>query len=291
MGTEDPWSIFGDGGRPVRSGGIECQAGGYTKRFLDEASSGPSFHGPGVLGPQDVYKRGAFRYNPGMSETEAPPPPKKKEMNCGMWLVVGVLGVIGIGWAIPPFGRVSERARILAASNNCRQITIALKSYASDHDGRYPDADPTSPKTSNDAFRLLIKTELLEDERVFSAPVSPFQGDHDIGEAPDHYEALEVGENHWCMVQGLTDKSDGNIALVFENPAHDYTWPPVWNADAALQPKVGRAWKGGKIIIGRNDGSVNPELLMSTQGPRVPLTDEVNAVLFPPGGSFLPVEK
>jgi len=66
----------------------------------------------------------------------------------------------------------------------------------------------------------------------------------------------------------------------------------LWNADKAGQPKEGRAWKEHyQIIVGRNDGSVNTELLMSTQGPRVPLTDEANAALFPPGGSFLPVAK
>jgi hypothetical protein len=94
------------------------------------------------------------------------------------------------------------------------------------------------------------------------------------------------------LVEGLTDKSKGDRALVFENPAHDYAWPPVWNADVGSQPREGRAWKEhGQILIGRNDGSVNPENLISPKGLRVPLTDEVNAVLFPLGGSFLPVAK
>jgi len=290
-GTEDPWSIFGDGGRPVRSGGIECQAGGYTKRFLDEASSGPSFHGPGVLGPQDVYKRRAFRYNQGMSETDAPPPPKKKGMNCGMWIVLGVLLLVAIGFAVPSFCGVNERARIMQASTNCRQIIIALMTYAGDHDGHYPDTDASNPATSNDAFRPLIQAEWLEDERVFSAPASPFLGDNNIGEDPTFFEALESNENHWCMVKGLTDESDGHLALMFENPAHTYAWPPLWNADKAGQPVVGRAWKSGTILVGRNDGSIMPEKLISPKGLRVPLTDEVNAVLFPPGGSFLPVAK
>jgi len=240
-----------------------------------------------------VYNRRAFRYNPGMSETDAPAPPKKKGMNCGMWLVVGVLLLVAIGFVVPSFCGVQERARQLQASNSARQIMIALKSYAGDHDGLYPDADPSNPKTSNDAFRLLIKAGMLDDERVFSAPRSPSLSliDNDIGEAPDHYEALEAGENHWCMVTGLTDESIGNHAFVFENPVDDHAWPPVWDADAAGQPKVGRAGKGGNIIIGRNDGSVNPEQLVSPTGPRVPLTDEANASLFQPGHSFLPVAK
>jgi hypothetical protein len=237
-----------------------------------------------------VYKRRAFRYNPGMSETDAPPPPKKG-INGGMWVAVGVLGFLA--WlANPwPFARVSERARSLQASNNCRQIMIALKSYAGDHNGRYPDAELADAKISNDVFRLLIKAELLEDERIFSSPASPFLGDNDIGEAPGFKEAVEAGENHWCLVKGLTDETGVNRAFVFENPVDDNTWPPIWNVDEANRPVIGRAWKGGRIVIGRNDGSVNPEKLISPKGPRVPLTDEVNAALFPPGGSFLPVAK
>jgi len=92
-------------------------------------------------------------------------------------------------------------------------------------------------------------------------------------------------------VKGLTDETGVNRAFVFENPVDDNTWPPIWNVDEANRLVIGRAWKGGRIIIGRNDGSVNPEKLISTQGPRVPLIDEVNAVIFPPGGSFLPVAK
>ena len=237
-----------------------------------------------------VYKRRAFGYNPGMSETDAAPPPKKKGMNCGMWLVLGVLWVQGVGLTLP-LNRAAERASSLQAAIKAREIMVALKIFAGDHNGRYPDDDPSNPKTSNDAFRLLFVAQVLEDERIFGSPLSPFVGDHDIGEAPDFKETLESGENHWCMTKGLTDSSDGSLALVFENPVDDNTWPPVWNADEANKPVIGRAWEGGKTIVARNDGSVMPENLISTQGPRVPLTDEVNAALFPPGGSFLPVAK
>ena len=43
------------------------------------------------------------------------------------------------------------------------------------------------------------------------------------------------------------------MPLVFENPIAA-GWPPQWNADAAGKPVQGRAWSGGKVIIGKNDG-------------------------------------
>jgi prepilin-type N-terminal cleavage/methylation domain-containing protein len=210
-------------------------------------------------------------------------------------LVVITIIAILAGLAVPAFNGVQERARMLQGSNNCRQIMIALKSYAGDNNGNYPDADKNNPpQTSNDAFRLLIKRSLLEDERVFGSPASPFTGDNNIGEAPDYQEALEAGENHWVMTKGLTDSASGNAPFVFENPVGE-GWPPMWNCDAAGQPKEGRAWKGGKILIGRNDGSVNPERLESAKGDNVPLEPNANGkdlfTNFSEEGEFLDIQR
>lgn len=143
----------------------------------------------------------------------------------------------------------------MQATNNCRQIIISLKAYAADHQGRYPDGT-----TANEAFRELIKSGQLEDERVFSAPASPFVPDNDLGETPDYGKALAPGENHWAMTKGLTDESDGNTPAVFENPAVK-SWPPQWDTRIVGRAQPGRVWKGGKIIVGRNDGSVSVEKL------------------------------
>lgn len=173
---------------------------------------------------------------------------------------------------IPVFNVVSEKARIMQASSNARQIIITLKNYAGDNGGNYPDADHRNPPlTSNDAFRELFKRGLLEDERAFTAAFSPYEGDNNIGEPPDYKEALKPGENHWCMTKGLSDSSSGNAPLIFEAPSQPGVWPPVWNADAAEKKVPGRAWKGGRIVIGRNDGSVAPERLESLGGTAVPL--------------------
>lgn len=146
-------------------------------------------------------------------------------------------------------------------------------------------------KNSNDVFRTLFEFELMADEKIFEAPNSPFKSDGRIGTDPSYDEALTPEENHWCMVKGLSNEMDGNLAFVLENPLDDRTWPPVWNADAAGLPKQGRAWKGAKIVIGRHDGSVDGVSLRDRFGTRVPVRDGDKQILFPPGGSFLPVAK
>jgi hypothetical protein len=195
----------------------------------------------------------------------------------GMAIAGLVLGYVGIlfgtailaGLAMPAFTTVQEKARIMEASNNVRQIIISMKSYADDHDGKYPDADASNPKTANDAFRVLIKEGLLNDERVFTAAGSAFKGDDNIGVAPGYEEALQPGENHWALTKGASDSSESNLPVVYDAPVVA-TWPPVWNADARGRPVPGRAWKSGKVIIGVNDGSVQPLRLAAPTGAEVP---------------------
>jgi len=210
-------------------------------------------------------------------------------------LVVITIIAILAGLAVPAFNGVQEKARQMQAVNNCRQIIISLKSYAGDSGGNYPDFNKSDPpQTSNDAFRLLIKAGLLEDERVFSAPASPYVGDNNLGEAPEYSEALGPSECHWCLTKGLTDSSSGNAPVVFENAVSN-SWPPAWNCDVAGQAKEGRAWKGGKIVIGRNDSSVQTEKLEAAKGDSVGLQKNSQGkdlfTLFAEQGEFLDIQK
>ena len=218
-----------------------------------------------------------------------------KGISWGMVIIVLILFALFVLLALPTGPRVSEGHRMAHASNNARMILICLKAWAGENQGNYPDSySKTPPETANEAFRLLVQKGIIEDERIFTAPVSPFTNDNNIGEAPDYLEAVESGENHWCLVKGLNDQTDGNTPVVFENPVKG-SWPPAWNADSAGKPVEGRAWKKGKVIIGRNDGSVRPEELQSTQGAAVPLKkDSEGKDLFTrwlPNGSCLDVER
>jgi type II secretory pathway pseudopilin PulG len=165
----------------------------------------------------------------------------------------GVIALLAFG-AMPGGHRVQVKALQSSTAGNCRQIVAALRLYAGDHNGKYPDAHESEPTTSNDAFRILISEGILEDERVFGAKLSKFIPDNNIGEAPDFKDALEAGENHWAMTKAVTTKSPPLTPLVFENPVAS-GWPPIWNADAAGKNEKGRAWKGGKIIVCFNDTS------------------------------------
>jgi prepilin-type N-terminal cleavage/methylation domain-containing protein len=188
-------------------------------------------------------------------------------------LVVITIIAILASLAVPTFGVIQDMANQTSTSNNCRQIIMAMKIFAQENNSIYPDSynNPNTggqAVTANDAFRVLLQEEVIQDERIFGAKASMYQPDGNIGTAPGYDQALQAGENHWAMTQGQTTSSNGIMPLVFENPLAP-SWPPNWNCDAAGQLKPGRTWRGGKVIIGRNDNSVNVEQLASKRGGSV----------------------
>lgn len=188
-------------------------------------------------------------------------------------LVVITIIAILASLAVPTFGVIQDMANQTSSSNNCRQIIMAMKIFAQEQNSIYPDSynNPQTggqAVTANDAFRVLIQEEVIQDERIFGAKASMYQPDGNIGTSPSFDQALQAGENHWAMTQGQTTSSNGIMPLVFENPLAP-SWPPNWNCDAAGQLKPGRTWRGGKVIIGRNDNSVNVEQLASKKGGSV----------------------
>ncbi|WP_395753673.1 type II secretion system protein [Prosthecobacter sp.] len=196
--------------------------------------------------------------------------------------VTGILATL----ALPACNKLDQTVeRQMKGVNNCKQIILSLKQFSKDKGGMYPDSvqNPVTgglAQSANDAFRFLIQEQIVNDERIFGCPAG-YNPDANIGTAPSYGNALMPGENHWAMTAGQTDATVGIMPLVFENPV-SASWPPLWNADVAGQIQPGRTWPGGKIIIGRNDGSVAVEALSGDKekvGPK-----------FLPGGSNTFVE-
>jgi hypothetical protein len=180
----------------------------------------------------------------------------QKKWGIGIFIFVFVLGLLLLSLAIPTFNVVAPKANQMKATSNCRTILMAMKAYAADNAGKYPTG-----RTANEAFRELIRADILQDERVFGCTLSLYIPDNNVGEAPDFAKAVGPGENHWMVVDGLSDSSPPLTPVVFEN-ALEASWPPVW--DGSPYEKVrkrGQTWKGSKIVIGLNDNSVSVEKL------------------------------
>ncbi len=185
-------------------------------------------------------------------------------------LVVITIIAILASLAVPAFTMVQTQGNQMKGVSNCKQVILSLKQFSKDNNSQYPDTvqNPLTgglAQTANDAFRFMIQEQIVTDERVFGCPAG-FNPNNNIGLAPAYADALMPGENHWAMTGNQTDTSVGNMPVIFENPSN-ISWPPLWNADTAGQANTpGRAWPGGKIIIGRNDGSVAVEALAGKKG-------------------------
>ncbi len=184
-------------------------------------------------------------------------------------LVVITIIAILASLAVPAFTMVQTQGNQMKGVNNCKQVILALKQFSKDNNSQYPDsvANPLTgsmAQSANDAYRYMIQEQIVTDERIFGCPAG-YNPDNNIGQAPNYGNALMPGENHWAMTGNQTDTTVGNMPIVFENPT-SISWPPVWNADVAGQIAPGRTWPGGKIIIGRNDGSVAVEALAGKRG-------------------------
>jgi prepilin-type N-terminal cleavage/methylation domain-containing protein len=181
--------------------------------------------------------------------------------------IIAVLASLSIG----AIGKMTEKGSIIDSVNNCRNIVQAIKIYASDESGIYPDQDQAEPaSTSNIAFRTLVKSDKVDQEKMFGAQVSKYRPDGNLGTAPNYDEAVKAGENHWMMTADLNEAAPGAMPLVYENAVATGT-DPTWNADAAGRTVRGRTWSGGRIIVGRNDGSVALEKCEAAKGASVKL--------------------
>ncbi len=196
-----------------------------------------------------------------MNEPEKP----KKGWGWLQWGFIMVVSLIGVGVAIPTFHGTAVQSRQTSASNNCRQIIMALRLYAEEHKGAFPDEVVPGITTANGAFRELIREQIIEDERIFSAIASPFIADGNIGQHPSYLEAVSAGENHWMMIAKLRSSDPGHYPFLMEN-ARSNMWPPTWLSDQREKPLRGRAWLRGSIIIGRIDNSVNIVRLDKREG-------------------------
>ncbi|MCP5556722.1 MAG: hypothetical protein H7A55_03125 [Verrucomicrobiaceae bacterium] len=194
------------------------------------------------------------------------------------WLRIAfLLGITVTLWwlAQPSHGHVHEKTHYQKATSNCRQIVSAMKLWAEDHDGAFPDG-----ATANAAFRQLIQDDVIQDERIFGCPTSPYNGDNNLGEPPEFHEAVAVNENHWMMIAGVTEKSPDLTPVVFEN-ALSTILPLTWGPERKGLQVRGSTWTGGKIVIGFKDGSV---ALVDITRPDHPLAH------LPPGTRVLDIE-
>lgn len=183
-------------------------------------------------------------------------------------LVVIAISVVLVGLILPARNCGCRKGPFADSLSNCKQVTLALRMYAGDHDGKYPwlqaDGKPFAPgDPSNRAFEQLMP-KYCSSKKIFIQKVSAWCKDAapDTGQA-DAFQ-LKRGQNDWNYVAGLKDDAEPG-------------WPLIATATASAtnltytnsKTSKGGVWGGTDAIIGFVDGSARP-----LSGKEMDLTDK-----------------
>ena len=165
--------------------------------------------------------------------------------------IIGVLATISFSG----YSRFIENARITKTVAVAKNVFNAMTSYASDHNGKFPQKGAATSNGGNfsnaeDVFREFIVKEYVSDEKDFAVDNSPVELDGYVGDAPNYNDAFSNADGgvHWSVIGNGTQTMRGSAPMAWENGSSD-GWNPSWDPTKAGQPVAGRTWSGGKVVM------------------------------------------
>ncbi len=173
-------------------------------------------------------------------------------------VVIAIIAILASA-ALPVYTTVQERGQQTKDLSNAKQIALACKLYAGDHDGKFPyqngQVDPPTDiaaggagSTSNQVFASLVPA-YIPTEKIFylaKSAWSPNQPDENISTAANRVEA---SSNNFAYMFGLGDTDNPNYPLVFDAPMPGTT---TYSTNSAAK---GGVWKGRKAVVINTDTS------------------------------------
>jgi prepilin-type N-terminal cleavage/methylation domain-containing protein len=165
-----------------------------------------------------------------------------------------VITIIGILATLAPsaINGVLTNANQAKALNGARNVTMALKLYAGDHDGAFP-----AGANATEAFTKLLPTDAsssgyIKDKKSFIVKGSAYTPTP-AADAKNDPTKFGDKENHWAYIAGLTTDSTDSWPLLFDG-SEDGTY-------VAKKSEKGGVWEGKSAIVARVNGSVTKETL------------------------------
>jgi prepilin-type N-terminal cleavage/methylation domain-containing protein len=199
-------------------------------------------------------------------------------------VVIAIIAILA-SIALPVFSSVQERGKQTKDMSNGKQIGLALKQFAQDNNGQFPQYMPNTSyaaaqtagvlaATSNDALWWLLPT-YMTDENVFCVAGSHWSkasADNllDAAGVGTRTNTLAPGECAYVYILGLNDTSNSGFPLIADagtNPAaaaYGYT---------NNKNNAGGVWGGKKAVVIKVDGS----------GQAMTCDDTAQTTIFRPG--------
>jgi prepilin-type N-terminal cleavage/methylation domain-containing protein len=184
-------------------------------------------------------------------------------------VVIAIIAILA-SIALPVFSSVQERGKQTKDMSNGKQIALALKQFAVDHNGVFPNKKPTVVSTdydagttdlagtdkSNDAFWWLFPNYVTSEDifAVAGSAWSPNPPNNilDPPTATGRTNTLATGECGYEYITALNDTSNPQFPLIMDGGIAtgeanvEYT---------NVQSDRGGIWKGKKAIVIFVDGS------------------------------------
>jgi prepilin-type N-terminal cleavage/methylation domain-containing protein len=169
-------------------------------------------------------------------------------------VVISIIAVLA-SIALPVYTGIQIKGAQTKALSNAKQIGLAMKLFAMDNDGAYPNyhfqngrLGTTPVSNSNTAFSYLVP-DYVPSENIFAvtkskfSPVAPDERiDRETLDSP--VETLQRGECHWALVLGMSESSDPRFPLIadgFNDPSsHKYSTD---------ETDYGGIWRGKHAIV------------------------------------------
>jgi prepilin-type N-terminal cleavage/methylation domain-containing protein len=197
-------------------------------------------------------------------------------------IVIAIIAILA-SIALPAFVGVQRRAKQTKDLSNGKQIVIALRQFALDNNGEFPNkeyafgaayTDTTltvvgASSTSNSVFRWLIPTYTTSEE-IFAVPGSKWNSpgpDNNIDSGAAG-QTLKAGENGYGYTAALQDTANTLFPLIQDAWS---TTIPNYVADTALP---GGVWGATKAVVIFIDGA----------GQVMTVDDRTNLTVIRPGG-------
>jgi len=214
-------------------------------------------------------------------------------------VVIAIIAILA-SFALPAYTAVQERAQQTKDLSNAKQITLALKQFATDNNGNFPSKAPAAgdygaapdvaPGTANDAFWWLFPN-YLQSEDIFVVAGSkwtPANPDNVLDPNPTVNgpggKTLAAGENSYAYILALTDTSNPAFPLVADGFADPEPNPPAYDTSKSNK---GGVWAAKKAIVGYCDASA--QILKVDPTSKAPMRLNGTANLFAPGADWLVV--
>ena len=187
----------------------------------------------------------------------------RKELLVALVLVF-ILGTCSAIYILRLLGRESHGLKVAATAAKAHAIHVALVTWAEDHDGEFP----TAHQNSNEAFRELFKTGLVDTEKLFTIPRDAWHKnspsgegrgpDNDIGTAPDFAQALQPGECAFAYVSGLSRQFKPELPLIANAFSESLG---VYSNDKSHKGGIFQGTKGVYVTVGGSAkvGDLSPD--------------------------------